>query len=371
MIIRKFSTLLKKTRMSRLVAIIGGGPVGLFLAIKLSKLGHKVTLYEKKKWPIDKVCGQGIMPGGVKILEDLGIMFQNGIDSYDFTNIEYLDQEISINGYLNASAKGVKRSILSQKLYQFALSCEQLTLVPLSTLVDIKVTVDEKVEIKLEGINHKPVFDFVFACDGLHSKVRKITNHERCRKGPYRMGARVHYSISPWAEGVQVYWDQSVEAYVTPVSTNQIEIAFLWYQDIFSKEGQLIDKLLDRFPLLIKKLNNAKPDSDFKAYGPFKFNSSTIHKDNIFYIGDCYKFLDGITGEGLSLGFKQANIISENFENFNYFDSMRIKLLYLNYGLWVNLCLILSRNKKIRSFLFYIVNKWPGIFNFILKLNDF
>jgi menaquinone-9 beta-reductase len=39
------------------VLIIGGGVAGLIAAIKLARLGHQVTLAERKTYPRDKVCG--------------------------------------------------------------------------------------------------------------------------------------------------------------------------------------------------------------------------------------------------------------------------------------------------------------------------
>lgn len=52
--------------------IIGGGLGGLSLAIQLAKLGHKVALFEKEKYPFHKVCGEYISLESWNFIEDLG-----------------------------------------------------------------------------------------------------------------------------------------------------------------------------------------------------------------------------------------------------------------------------------------------------------
>ena len=55
------------------VVIAGGGPAGATLALLLGRAGLSVELYEAKKFPREKPCGEGIMPAGVAVLERLGL----------------------------------------------------------------------------------------------------------------------------------------------------------------------------------------------------------------------------------------------------------------------------------------------------------
>ena len=55
------------------VFIIGGGPAGLAAAIAARQKGFDVTLADSAIPPIDKPCGEGLMPDGVRALADLGI----------------------------------------------------------------------------------------------------------------------------------------------------------------------------------------------------------------------------------------------------------------------------------------------------------
>jgi len=55
------------------VVVIGGGPAGLAAAIAARRRGLTVTVAESARFPIDKACGEGIMPDGVEALRSLGI----------------------------------------------------------------------------------------------------------------------------------------------------------------------------------------------------------------------------------------------------------------------------------------------------------
>ena len=48
------------------VFAIGGGPAGLAAAIAARRRGFDVTLADSSVPPIDKACGEGVMPDGLR-----------------------------------------------------------------------------------------------------------------------------------------------------------------------------------------------------------------------------------------------------------------------------------------------------------------
>ena len=52
--------------------IVGGGPAGLAAALAARRLGLEVTVADCSQPPVDKACGEGIMPDGVRAARSLG-----------------------------------------------------------------------------------------------------------------------------------------------------------------------------------------------------------------------------------------------------------------------------------------------------------
>jgi len=55
------------------VVVIGGGPSGASCAYWLAEAGHEVLVVEKKRFPREKTCGDGLTPRSVRQLEDIGL----------------------------------------------------------------------------------------------------------------------------------------------------------------------------------------------------------------------------------------------------------------------------------------------------------
>ena len=66
-----FPTFLKLS--NRQVLVVGGGPSGAACAYWLADAGHDVLLLEKKHYPREKTCGDGLTPRSVKQLHDIGL----------------------------------------------------------------------------------------------------------------------------------------------------------------------------------------------------------------------------------------------------------------------------------------------------------
>lgn len=350
------------------VAVIGGGPVGLITALYLEKQGHTVDLYEKGTWPRDKTCGQGIMPSGIEKLSKLGIEFESGLESRPFDGISYHDGCLSLKGLLPRKGYGIERKVLSKKIIEKIKQKPNIHLYP-NTAITETSNCYEKFKIKIEG--EWRGYDYAFACDGMNSPLRKAHQNRIVRKGPWRMGAREHFNQAPWNDKVEVFWSEKMEAYVTPVSDTKIEIAFLWFDNALSAGNNLRDTLWESFPELKEKIDFNKSQGDFRGYGPFSTRSKEVKVGRLFFLGDAYCFLDGITGEGLSLGFKGAQVVAKSFSRWNWLSEFRFKLHYWHYTFMVTIALTLSPYKRWRRLFFKMFKKVPRGFDFFLSLNDF
>ena len=66
------------------VLVVGGGPAGAATAYWLAEAGHDVVVVEKKRFPREKTCGDGLTPRAVKQLADMGLADRlDGYHRYD------------------------------------------------------------------------------------------------------------------------------------------------------------------------------------------------------------------------------------------------------------------------------------------------
>src|SRR5713226_9927611 len=55
------------------VLVVGGGPAGAAAAYWLAESRHRVLVVEKKRFPREKTCGDGLTPRAVRQLHDMGL----------------------------------------------------------------------------------------------------------------------------------------------------------------------------------------------------------------------------------------------------------------------------------------------------------
>ena len=63
----------ERSEVQKDVLVVGGGPSGAACAYWLAEAGHDVVVVEKKTFPREKTCGDGLTPRAVRQLEDMGL----------------------------------------------------------------------------------------------------------------------------------------------------------------------------------------------------------------------------------------------------------------------------------------------------------
>ena len=89
--------------------IVGGGPGGLATALYARSQGLSVIVAEPRENPVDKACGEGLMPGG------LGELMSLGVDpvGMPFRGIAYVSEHRRAQArFRDGPGRGVRRTTL-------------------------------------------------------------------------------------------------------------------------------------------------------------------------------------------------------------------------------------------------------------------
>jgi 2-polyprenyl-6-methoxyphenol hydroxylase-like FAD-dependent oxidoreductase len=97
------------------VAVLGGGPAGLAAAMALRQRGCCVALYDGQHPPIDKACGEGLMPEAVRLLRTLGLMLDER-DGASLAGVSFHDAHASAKAVFSGRGLGVRRTHLQSRM---------------------------------------------------------------------------------------------------------------------------------------------------------------------------------------------------------------------------------------------------------------
>lgn len=272
------------------LVIAGGGPAGLATAIFASKAGMSVVVIEPHVGPIDKACGEGIMPAGRKLLDRMGLSIEGG---KPFSGIRYHRKgRIAAGRFSHGKGIGLRRTVLSAALWERAgdLGVERVH-------GRFRTAEFSNTSVSILGIGAR----WLVGADGLNSIVRKSVGIPLEKARPGRYGVRRHFAVERWDDFVDVFLGEAEEAYVTPVGDHTVGVAIL------SQTAKPFDEGLAEFPELIKMLGD--PVGKVQGAGPFGRFAAQASVGRTALVGDAAGFLDPITGEGIRLAFESADLL--------------------------------------------------------------
>jgi flavin-dependent dehydrogenase len=281
------------------VFVIGGGPAGLAAAIAARQQGFRVVVADGARMPIDKPCGEGLMPDGVAALEKLGVSVE-AEDSYSFRGIRFLAAGLAIDAAFphGASGRGVRRTVLHRLIADRAAS------LGIEFLGQTPVT-----GISQDGVHlgsRKVGARWIIGADGGGSRVRRWAELDAFRKRDCRFAFRRHYRVAPWTDRMELHWGRQGEIYVTPVSRDQVCVALISHDSRWR-----LTEALHSFPELRDRLDGAETSSVEKGALTATCKLKRVSRGNVALIGDASGTVDAITGEGLCLAFSQAMVLAD------------------------------------------------------------
>jgi len=284
------------------VFIAGGGPAGLAAAIAIRQHGLRVMVADFARPPIDKACGEGLMPNTVTALREMGVTFPPG-QAIPFRGIRFIEEGKSAEG---AFPKGLGHGIRRTTLHNILV--EKAAAAGVQLLWGTHVTGLGRGEVYLGS--RRIQSRWIVGADGQNSQVHKWVGLDRGRPRHIRYGFRQHFRVTPWTDFVEVHWGRDSQIVITAVSPTELCLV------VTSRSPQFrLKEALKQFPEISRRLDGCLALSkDLGAVSSLRI-LRTVCRDPFILIGDASGSVDPLTGEGLGLAFQQAQALAKALAN--------------------------------------------------------
>lgn len=275
------------------VFVAGGGPAGLAAAIACRDRGLRVVLADASIPPIDKTCGEGLMPDSLKALSALGISIDTSRFSR-FRGIRFLNGRGSVDAnFPTGTGFGIRRTALHHLMTERALDAG----VSLRWGTCVRGISERGVDLDGETLKCR----WIIGADGQNSQVRRWVGLDGSRATVQRFAFRRHYRLAPWTDCMEIYWGPGFQIYVTPVADDEVCLV------VISRDSHLrLNEALNRIPQVRERVAGAIPVTAERGAVSVTRRLRRVAKGNVALIGDAAGSVDAITGEGLSMAFQHA-----------------------------------------------------------------
>ncbi len=339
------------------VLVIGGGPAGLAAAIAARQAGLAVVLADRAQPPIDKACGEGLMPDGVAALRRLGVILPQGAGA-PFRGIRFVDGERTAQaGFAQGSGRGLRRTDLHRLLVERAqalgvVSCWGRHAEPAGDNVAL-----------IDGRQLR--YRFLVGADGRNSRLRRDAGIAASWRGERRVGLRRHFRAALWTDLVEIYWQPGRQAYVTPVAADEVCVAIIAAHGDFSFED-----LPALFPDLAQRLRRAQPIDPPRGAISQSVKWRRVIRGRMALVGDASASVDAITGEGMALAFREALALADAMarDNLPAYQAAHRRMAILPRSM-ARLLLLMGRHEGLRHHVMDLLAAQPWLFHRLLKLH--
>ena len=348
------------------VVVVGGGPTGLAAAIALRQTGADVLVADALEPPIDKACGEGLMPDSLRELSSLGIDLA-AEQGASFLGIRFADERSTVSAeFARGTGLGVRRLALHRQLLDRA------------ETMGVRMRWKTRVDLPT---GHSPMlggetlcYKYLIGADGEASRTRAWAGLNAGALRSRRFGFRAHFEFAdgrdteshPGRSHVEVHWGDRGQAYVTPVGEHRVCVSVIsrW------QSPSTFQSVIDSIPVLRESLSRAKQLTPQRGAVTTTSRFRRVTYGNVALVGDASGSADAITGEGLAMGFRQALLLRDSIADggLELYQAQHSDILRLPQQM-ARVMLLMDRHAGLRRQILRSVAARPDLFAAMLRVH--
>ena len=284
--------------------VVGGGPAGLAFAIAAARRGLAVTVLERRAAPVDKACGEGILPAGVRALDGA-----RGAGAASTAEHAAPIREIRWIERRRRGAAAAPRARRARRAAHGALGGARRARAggSASSSCSAEVHAHRRERDRDLGAARPRATFARAACSS-----RPTGSARRCgaargstlrrAAARRRFGLRRHFAIPPWADAVEVHFGRRRRRRTSRPSARGGSAS---RSSSSGSAGPSSSRRCSRASPRSRELLAARaPTRDAARRGAARARGARARiADRLVLLGDAAGYLDAVTGEGLSLAF--------------------------------------------------------------------
>jgi len=340
------------------VFVIGGGPAGLAAAIAARQQGFRVIVADGARPPIDKPCGEALMPDAIAALQELGVAVTVA-ENHLLRGVRFL----SCGRFAEADFPDEVRGLSVRRIALHRIMMERASELGVDLLWQNPVTRVSGAEVHLDDRTIRS--RWIVAADGVNSRVRRWAKLEAYSRSSLRYTFRRHYRVRPWTDRMEIYWGRHSQGFANPVNREEVCVA------VASSNPRLrLEEALGEFPDLCARVRGADVTSTERGSITANRTLKQVWRGNVALIGDASGTVDAITGEGLGLCFRQALVLARSLRSGNLAPYQAAhRRLALRPRLMARLMLALDGRPRLQRRSIEVFRRHPNIFRRLLAFH--
>ncbi|MGZ4789505.1 MAG: NAD(P)/FAD-dependent oxidoreductase [Terriglobales bacterium] len=283
--------------MSYDLAIVGGGPAGCAAAITAARLGKRVLLCERGRYPRHRVCGEFVSPESHGILA--GLLGQDCALLRTAPQIRQARMFVDgkcLKFALPEPGWSMSRYDLDLALWNSAetagADCRQS--VTVQNIVGNSLRIDD-VEIAVGS---------VINASGRWSNVRRSSLVD---SGPRWIGIKAHFAGEQAPPSTDIYFFEGGYCGVQPLATGRINASAMVRAEVATS----LQQVFAAHPQLWLRSRGWEQIAETVTTSPLIHSAPEPITNNVMNAGDAAGFIDPFTGDGISLALRSGVLAAQ------------------------------------------------------------